>query len=263
MKRNSTYFWLVVLGTTLLFLSTFLAFAKNFLDSDDFKNLEPDQRRAIELIVKNKQVTTFLKDYPDWRAETYHDGETTWHVDFYTGDDWLAFAHINVETKGVFDTKLPKKLSEKEFAARKEKIEQIVFNDAEVLALLATVEDWDYEVNYDSYEEKWWMNFWRGIDTLTVDLYPDNNSFHIDRIYDPEAFDKEEAERVARDQAIELAWQAEGIGEALDGHDNWRTYAEPQEGNTWTVSFDISDKNLFSALVDVEAWEVLETKKGD
>lgn len=263
LKRSSTHYWLVVLVTILLFLSTFLAFAKNFLETEDFKNLEPAQQRAIELIVKNKEVKTFLKDFPDWWAEVYQDGETFWHVDFYEGDEWLAYAHIDTETREVSETKFPEHLSKEEFAKRKEQIEKIAFNDAELLALLANPDDWDYEVQYDAYEETWWMNFWRGIDALTVDFYPDEKSFYIDRIYDPEALNEEEAKRVARDQAIELAWQAEDIGVALDGHDNWHTYAEWQEGSRWTVSFDTRKKQLFSALVDIEVWEVLETHKGN
>lgn len=262
-ERNSVHFWLVVLGSTALFLGSFFAFAQNFLDSETFKALQPDHQRAIKLTVKTKAVKTFLNHYPDWRAETYHDGGAVWHVDFYQKDEWLAFAHINVETKEVSDTKFPKKLSEEEFAERKKKVEQVVFNDPEVLALLVTAEDWDFEVQYDTYSEKWWMNFWRGIDTLRVDLYPDENSFHIDRVYDPKAFSEEKALRVARDRAVELAWQAEAIGEALDGVDNWHSYAEQQAGSVWSVSFDTSEKNLFSALVDIEAWEVLETQRGD
>jgi len=247
----------------ILFLSTFFAFAKNFLKSEDFKNLEPSHQQAIELIVKKKEVKNFLKDFPDWRAETYQDGETLWHVDFYEGGDWIAYAHIDTETLELSETKFPERLSKEEFAKRKEKIEQIVFSDAEVLALLINPDDWDYDVQYDSYEETWAVNLWRGIDDLRINIYQENDTFYIDRVYNPKALDEEEAKRVARDSAIELAWQAEDIGAALDGHDNWHTYAELQEGSKWTVSFDTRKKQLFSALVDIEAWEVLETQKGN
>ena len=248
----------VCLSALLLLVGT-LSFAQTFLDSDAFRALEPGARNAVQLIVQNDGVATFLAEQPDWRAEAYADSATDWHVDFYRGDEWLAFAHINVETLEVFDTRFPVELSEAAFNGLREKIETLIFNDAELQALLVDPDWWDYEVRYDAYDQSWWVEFWREIDDYTVVLSRDGERFYVEDIYDPNALDEEEARRVERDRAVEIAWQAEGIGAALDGVDDWRAYAEPQQGGRWTVEFAGEGRSLFTVLVDLDNGEVLES----
>ena len=242
----------------LLFLLGTFGLAQTFLDSDAFRALEPEAQNAVSLIVHNDEVAAFLETHSDWRAEAYADSETDWHVDFYLGDEWLAYAHVNVETSEVYDTRIPVELSEEEFGGLREKIETLVFNDAEIEALLVDPDWWDYEVRYDAYDQNWWVEFWKEIEAVTVALSRDGERFYIEDVYDPKAFDEEEARRVARDQAVDLAWQAEGISAALDGVDDWRAYAEQQEGSRWTVEFAGEGRSLFTALVDLGSGEVIE-----
>ena len=254
MKALTIKTWLFA----LLLLLNSSSHAQTFLDSDAFRALEPGAQNAVELMLQNDEVAAFLEKYPDWRAEAYIDNEPDWKVDFYQGDEWFAAAHINVATSEVYDAYYPHELSEEVFGETRDVIESLVFNDAELQALLVDFNLWEHEVHYDAYEQNWWVDFWRGIDALKADIGKDGERFYVDQVYDPQAFDEEEAQRVARDRAVELAWQAEGIGAALDGVDDWRAYAEPQEGSRWTVEFAIYGRSLFTALVDLAKGEVLE-----
>ena len=231
--------------------------AEGFLDTKAFKDLDPEAQKAVELALEHEEVTSFLAAHKIWRAETYADGEALWHVDFYRGDEWLAFVHIDLNTGELSDTKFPRALSEEEKEQQRERIRTLLFGDAEVMARLGNPDEWDVSFDYDGYADAWWVSFWRGLDALNVDVYPNDDGFYIEKIYNPKALDEAEAKRVARDKAIELSWQAEGVGEALEGIDNWRTYAEPQRDGQWTVSFARGNKTFASVLVDVESEEVL------
>ena len=104
------------------------------------------------------------------------------------------------------------------------------------------------------------MYFAKGLEEWAVEvLYEDADHITIQRIFDPSAFTEDEAQRVARDQAIELAYEADGLWEALEDYDDWKAYAAQIDGPQWAVSFASGNQELFYALVDIEAWEILET----
>ena len=66
-----------------------------------------------------------------------------------------------------------------------------------------------------------------------------------------------------RNKAIELAWQAEGVDEALFGDDEdveWETFVAHVGGGQYGVSFATADKQLFFALVDIDSEEILESE---
>ena len=90
----------------------------------------------------------------------------------------------------------------------------------------------------------------------------ENDHFSISGIVNPNELSEEQAEQAARDQAINLAYGAEGIDGALDGFDNRKTYVENQGGARWSVSFAADGQELFFALVDVTTNQVLESKVG-
>lgn len=226
------------------------------------------KQRAIDVIAAVPEVADYLKDFPDWtgNAWIHEEGTNIWKAEFNSeeADDWLGYGIVNLDNEEVYESFVPKPLGAEVFEERKAKVEALVLGDAEVLARLDNVDLWEQEVEFNRYERYWRMTFYKGIEAVAVALNGngDDDAFSVERVFDPKAFDEEKAQRNARDRAIELSWEAEGIGESLDGMDNWRVYAEQREGSRWTVEFATKEKSLFSALVDIEAWEVLEAQSG-
>ena len=260
-QRKSRLFiaGLILLGVLCSSLS--VAFSRAFLKSDEFKGYSEEQQRAIRLIVEHKDVRLFLTEYGSWRAETYADSEVDWHVDFYIGDEWIGYAHINVDSKELYDALLPRELSPEAYEQGKEKIENLVLADAEIVARLGDPLAWDYSVEFDKYDQTWTMYFWRGIESMGISFYEEDSRFYIDNVFNPDALVDEELEQEQRNQAIELAYSAEGLEAALEGVDYWVTYAERQEETLWTVEFAAPDQSLMTVLVNIEAWEVLEASR--
>ncbi|HEY83945.1 MAG TPA: hypothetical protein G4N96_02350 [Chloroflexi bacterium] len=156
----------------------------------------------------------------------------------------------------------PRELSQEEFQAGQAAVEAVVLDDAEVLALLGDPADWDHGSDYDRFEEDWSVWFDKGLESWLVIARQDEDTekYHIEDILDPMAFDAAQAQELTRNQAIELAYSADDVDEALNGLDDWRIYVENQGGSVWSVSFAADGKELFYALVDIEAEQVLEAK---
>ena len=233
-------------------------------ESPEIEYSDDDAQRAIQLFTAQDDVAAFLADYPDWQGESWpeDDAGQIWGIDLYSeaADEWLGWGQVNVSTGEVIEYFVPRDLSPEEFQAGLEKVEKYVFADAEILALLGDPEAWDHETRWNRWEANWEVWFGKGLDEWLVVVYLEDDYASLE-IIDPTAFEAEEQERLNRDQAIELAWEAEGIGEALDGVDYWTTYVENQGGSQWSVSFVSGDTELFYALVDIESWEVLESTK--
>lgn len=246
------------LSGLLTCLSFSWAFNEGFLSSSDFFELEPGAQDAIIRVIYDEALTDFLEQYPNWSSYAYADSETQWHVDFYDGEDWIGNAHIDFATDQLYDVFLVQDLSPEAYAVGREKIEKLIFSDAEVLALLGDPETWDYDISYNKWETHWEAWFGRNIEAfaMTFDEYDDQ--FYVSEIYDPYAFSAEEQEDLERNQAIELAYSAEGIDAALSGVDNWHTYAEPLKEDLWGVEFGGTEQ-LFYAVVNIATGEIVET----
>ena len=250
---------ILIIVSLMIFLNTSFALSKDFLKSEEFRNLEQDAQKAIQRIIKDKEIVDFLNDYPNWTAGVYADSETQWHVDFYDADEWIGNAHIDFESNELYDVYLLKELKPEAFEAGKTKIEKLVFNDAEVLAILGDIEEWGYDISFNKWEQNWEMHLWKGIQSLNISFWEDNNKFYVDEIYDPEAFDAYEALELERNLAIELAYQAEGLSEALEGVYDWVTYADKQSEGIWGVEFSSGGKGFY-AVVDIELGRVIESQ---
>jgi len=243
-----------------------LAEAVTFFKSEQFEGLGLEERNAIKLVLKDKQVKDFVNVHPDWWASAYADNETEWHVDFYypseyADEEWIGHAHVNIKDGTVFDTFLPRDPSPEEFEIASNAIKNLVFADAEVLARLGDVMYWDSEIYYDKYQNIWRMEFWQGISSLAVQLdsYQDGDKevYEIAKIYDPKDFEDSEAVQVKQNQAIELAYESEQIDAALSGVQNWHTYVEQQDDAVYGVSFTDDKDTLFYVLVNIDDWEIL------
>ncbi len=219
---------------------------------------------AIQLAVAQPEVAAWLVNYPDWTGNAWVDSEDGrfYSVDFYseTADEWLGWVYVDVVDQVVTDFFVPRELTAEEFQAGLEKVEQFVMQDGEVLTRLGNTASWEHETSYNRWDAEWVVWFWYGLDELavTVDFWEDEP--YLVAIENPNEFDAQTTLENNRNQAIELAWQGEGIDQALAGVDNWQTFVSHQGGSIWAVTFATEERELYYALVDIENWNVLENE---
>ena len=221
------------------------------------------EEQVIALAAAHPPIAEVLATYPGWvgYASADDESEVTWYVEFHSAEDeWLGDCHVNLETGEVYDVYMPRDLTDEEFAAGREKIEAYMQNSPEAAALLGDFSLWDHDIWYDKWDDNWhaWYNY--GLDTWEFVFYldGDSGSVWLDDYYDPNVLKGDEEAAWNRQQAVELAYQAPGIDEALAGYDNWYTYASDQGDGLWTVEFAADDQLLFSVLVDIVNWQVIE-----
>jgi hypothetical protein len=223
------------------------------------------EQALIQLVAESEEFADWLAQYEGWQGHAYppEDG-TVWYVEFYTAeeDDWLGYANIDANTGEIQDSLVPSPLPPDEFAAGQERVNKLVLNDPEVIAWLVDPILWYPYVDFNRYERIWEMHFYRGKEAVMVKVYLDEFNFSIQEIVDENVLTEEEALQNARDEAINLAYGAEGLDTALEGFDNWRTYVENQGGPRWSVTFAADERELFYALVDVAADKVIEASAG-
>ncbi len=231
--------------------------------SQETEALSDEAALAVHLLGDVPEVADWLASYPDWTGDAWLDGEdgVHYHVDLYSAaaDEWLGWGYVNVADGVVEDYFVPRELSAEEFQVGRETVEAFVFSDQEVLALLGNVADWDFDTWYNRWDANWEVWFWYGLDELVVTVNIWEDEAYLESIRNPAEFEAEQALENSKNQAIELAWQAEGIDQAVAGVDNWQTYVAQQGDTVWAVTFATEDRELFYALVDIESWTVLES----
>lgn len=220
------------------------------------------EEQAIVLVSAHPPIAEVLATYPGWTATSYpEDGtEVVWHVDFQAADgEGLGYGHVNLQTGEVSDFSVPRDLSDEEFEAGRAKIEGFLQNSPEAIALLGDFSLWEHDVWYNKWEENWHAWYRYGLDAWEFVFYIDEGgNVWLDNYYDPDVLEGDEAVAWNRQQAVELSYQAPGLDEALNGYDNWYTYASDQGNGLWTVEFAADEQLLFSVLVDIVNWQVVE-----
>ena len=223
-----------------------------------------DEAEAIQHLAKHAEMATYLANYENWEGDVWLDDEAdVYYIEFYDPikDEYLGSGAVNAQTGEISDLFIPRELSTDQYQAEQTIVQDIILNDAELLALLDNLEGWEYDTDYDRYEATWYTWFYKGLDEFVVSVSFYDGDPYIDEMYDPSAFDEEEQRRVNQDQAIELAFESDIIYEALDGVDDWKAYASPQENGIYAVSIAGNSTELFYALVDIENWKIIETSK--
>lgn len=231
--------------------------------AQDDEDVSDEAARAIQLLAEEPEVAGWLASYPDWTGDAWLEGEDGlhYHVDLYSAaaDEWLGWGYVNVADGVVEDFFVPRELTAEEFQTGREMVEAFVFSDEEVLARLGNVDDWGYDTWYNRWDANWQVWFWYGLEELAVTVNIWEDEPYLDSITNPAEFEAEEAAENSKNQAIELAWQAEGIDQAVAGVDNWQTYVAQQGDTVWAVTFATEDRELFYALVDIGSWTVLDS----
>ncbi|MBK8020040.1 MAG: hypothetical protein IPK19_01130 [Chloroflexi bacterium] len=252
LKRTKPLILLILAAALLITAGSALA------QTDDLK------ANSIILIVASSDLfSDWLPNYPDFQTNiSGPDEEGNWYVEFYdvTWNEWLGYAVFNESSAEIVDSFAPKPLDPDVYQEQLALVEPVIMNDPEVLGWLDNNPDqWDRYIDFNRWDRIWEVYFTRGIVSVVVTAGVDENSdsVWISDIGDPNALEEEEAWHEARNSAINLAYSAEGIDVALDGYDDWTSYAEWQYDEVWSVSFAADDTRLFYALVDLSAEKVL------
>lgn len=224
---------------------------------------EEDKDLAIAQVAAAPEIAPVLANHPAWVADAYPDDEAEriWHVDFYAEPDGehLGYGHVKLNSGELFEIKMPRDLSPAELQAGIATIDAYLPYDAEVQARLGNPTLWYHDVSYDRWEESWKAYYSRGLDELLITLYiDDNNDVVLDAIVDPAVLTEEAAVEERRNRAINLAYSADGIDEALAGVDNWRTYVEDHGGGQYTVAFSTTAGPLYRVHVNIDQARIIE-----
>ncbi len=220
----------------------------------------------ITFVATSEEFIGWLIEHPGWQGYAYGPDENgIWYVEFYdaSGEEWLGYANVDSTTDTIVDFFIPRPLPADVYQEQQQVVLLVVLDDPEVLALLVDPVLWDYWSDYNRYEQVWEVVFYRGVDAIYVRVRVDGENYYIEAVVpDAHKLSDEEAEQHDRDTAIALAYQGEGVDQALEGYDDWTTYVEHQGGALWSVTFASGDTELFYALVDIEKEAVLETVVG-
>lgn len=246
----------------LLLISTLASVAVRAQDDEALK------QHLIEVVAGSEMFTDWLTTYPDYIANASGpDDNNVWYVEFYNDDsysEWIGYANIDADDDEIQDSFAPKPLPADVYQEQLPRVNAFALADPEVLARLNGNPDlWDMYSDWNRWEAKWDVVFYRGIDAVLVRMMVDENNIYLEDILDPNQLSEEEALNDARNTAINLAYGGEGVGQALDGHDNWTTYAEQQDENQWSVTFAENDTELAFVLVDVSSEEILDVHIGE
>jgi hypothetical protein len=219
------------------------------------------EQDMIDIVAESEEFVDWLPQYPNWVGHAYGPNEEgNWYVEFFdeSGEEWLGYANVKDATGEILDSFAPKPLPADQYQTELLQVQPLVLADPEVQAQLTDPVLWDVTTDYNRYDSVWEVRFYRGIEAIVVQVTLNDDYITISDIFDPNELEEEDAIEAARNEAISLAYGGEGIDEALDGHDSWRTYTENQAGSIWSVSFAADDETLFFALVDVASDSILE-----
>jgi hypothetical protein len=221
--------------------------------------------KIINVVAESDLFFDWLALNPGYEVDASGpDDSGMWYLDFYNAnrEEWIGYAIVNGNTLEITEAFAPTPLPPDVYQAQLAIINEVVRNDAEVLARLDNLPRlWDSYTDWNRWDQRWEVAFRRGLEAVTVYAQVDeNDDVWIADIVDPNALEAEEARQHARDSAVNLAYSADGVDAALNGHDDWTTYAEPQGESVWGVSFVAGDERLIFVLVDVAREQVLDVE---
>lgn len=228
---------------------------------------------AIQLVAAVPEVADWLARYPGWVAQAYQDenNPNLWYVyfTFHPGEadeEWLGKGSVDVAAQKVLNYFVPRELTPEEFAFGLKKIQTYLKYDPETTARFGNTNLWQRDIQYNRWRGLWEAVYTRQpvtdppvrfIASLSIDAT--SQRVYLDQIQDEQVTIARASDDTERNQAIQLTWEAEGVGEAVLGHDNIEAYVEPTaSAGQYTVEFHDNAVSLFWALVDIYQWQVLE-----
>ncbi len=173
--------------------------------------------------------------------------------------EWLGYVLLNLSTQEIIEYEIVQHLSEEELAAVQHRVQTALLQHPEIIALIGDAAGWNIELEYDPYEQLWLMFFEKEATAWLAEAVIEEEQVILINISDPTALDEEEKLAFQQEQAIELAYEGSNAPTILNGIDDWTTYVATQEDGRYGVSFVRGEEELYFALVDVDAWQVVET----
>lgn len=173
--------------------------------------------------------------------------------------EWLGYVFLNLSSQEIIEYEIVQNLSAEELVAAKSQVQTALLQHPEMIALIGDAEGWNIELEYDPYEQSWFMYFEKEAAAWLAEAQIEDEQVILITISDPIALNEEETLAFQQEQAIELAYEGSNAPDILNGIDDWNTYVAMQEDGRYGVSFVRGEEELYFALVDVEAWEVVET----
>ena len=223
-----------------------------------------DERQALEIFVQEKAIALLLADQDAWHVEMwFNDEEQRIEIDLFDAEwEWLSWGSVSLDENTVLEMYAPQPLTAEEYQTQQAQAESVVLKNGEVLAVLGDLTQWERYAWYDEWEGAWEIAFYRGLDEIVVRVESYDGEMMVGSIENLALLTEEEQLAENRNQAIELAWQAEGVDEALFGSDEdieWQTFVTHIEDGRYGVSFATADQELFFALVDIDSQQIVES----
>lgn len=227
---------------------------------------------AINIAAQSEDLSEVLAGQ-EWEAEVFAEGENIYGVDFFrTGDfdekeegRFLAWALVDIENGLVVETFKPYLLSEEELERLSLQVQALVLRDAEVAMVIGDPIGWNIEVYWDAFESAFYVSFYRGLDSYVALVYytaddEEAGEFFFEAFFNEYMMDEAAAALERRDRAITLAFEADGIDDALAGYDDWETIVQEISETEASVEFVVGSERLFFALVDLENNQIIESE---
>ncbi|MEM8862885.1 MAG: hypothetical protein AAGD96_31630 [Chloroflexota bacterium] len=229
------------------------------------------ERQALEILVQDRNIALMLANYPDWHVEMWENEEWgAMEIDLFDSNwEWIAWGAVSLTENGtpeeVLDITAPQPLSAEAYQEGQLMAENIALNNPEVMAVLGDPAEWERWTWYDEWAGAWEIGFYRGIDEFIVRIadYENGEGPVVESIVNSALLDEDQQVQDNQNRAIEIAWQAEGIDEAIFGRNDdqeWFTYVTHLGGNEYGVSFATEEAELFFAHVDIGSESVISSQ---
>ncbi|MEM7800133.1 MAG: hypothetical protein AAF633_13150 [Chloroflexota bacterium] len=236
----------------------------NFPDDEPLQT--PEIRRALELLVIEKDIALVLDGLPEWHVDAwFSEEEGLVGINFYNHiEEWIGYGEVlieNGEPIEIFESYMPRELTPEEYQAGLLVVEPYVLQNPEVLGILGDPAAWERYTYYDKWESMWIVSFVQGLDALEVLVGQWEGAYYVEGVFDPNALEQEDQLRSDQDLAVSIAYEAEGMNDAVFAeNETWTTVASMIDASQYGVSFIADGEELYFVLVDIETGEILETR---
>lgn len=219
-------------------------------------------QQALEILVQEKAIAMLLAGRDEWHVEMwFNEEEMLFEIDLFDTDwEWISWGAVSLLENAVVEVYTPQPLTAEEYQVQQTQAQTVVLANPEVLAILGDPAEWEQDAWYNEWEASWDVVFYKALDEINVRVDTYDGEMAVSSIENLALLTEEQQVIDNQNQAIELAWGAEGVDEAIYNTDaEWQTVVTHIDGSQYGVSFVTTDHELFFALVDIESDEVVES----
>ena len=230
-----------------------------------FNTVWAQKDAAVALAAEHTALKPLLALHEGWSADAY-DTENSygvWRVQFYfPGGEKLGWADVNPKAGQVYAWEASYELSGDLQERAQRALYRFVARSPEVRALVGdpgALEKWFW---YDSWREGWFVHLERGPDSVDVSIRSRAKGplkltdLFIEKIYFPNVLELDEYRDARRSSAVALAFADPRIAAALREKPGWTSTGTLLDDKLWQVSFSLTEREVASAVVDLDAQRV-------